>query len=75
MQETQLLYLLMTLSMGHPADVPHRPSTPQTTQDRAITLNQPASARLISLRCPQPHDQKSRSNETEHCRMRLLKVQ
>lgn len=63
MQEAQLLYLLMTLSMARPADVPHRPPPPQTTQHSAgAPLHQSASARLISQRCPQPCGGKTELN-------------
>lgn len=70
MHETQLLYLLMALSMGHPAaDAPARSSATQTT--RTVTpQNQSAPIRQISLRCTQAHDQKSRGAEGEACRMK-----
>ncbi len=73
MQETQLLYLLMALSMGHPAaDAPAHSSVTQTT--RTVTpQNQSASIRLISLRCTQTHDLKLSSDEGGDCRMKPFK--
>lgn len=61
MQESQLLYLLMTLSIGHPANAV--PPTPQTIVRSAP---QTAPFRLDTLRCP--HGQKV--DETGRCRIK-----
>lgn len=50
MQESQLLYLLMTLSIGQPAALPQHPQSPQISHDqpgRAISPGQTAT--------PAPH--------------------
>jgi len=67
MQESQLLYLLMTLSIGQTAELPQHPPSPQITYNqsaRRISPNPSATLPLHSRRHAQsaPHPQMTGMN-------------